>query len=158
MADIGWISLANAKDYFETRFNNENWNVLENEYKEAILTTAYDRIRYCNEFSIPISPTVAQKAKLADAQCEMAQYMTIHLADEDRRKGLQAQGVVGAGIVKENYVGHLASDDKMGLLKLPIPPIVYHILDEFKKYKSPLYMLDIDRDEDKSVDEDAVDV
>ena len=158
MADIGWLPIVDATAYFVTRYAEAGWPALSDAQKTAALTTAYDRLRYCDEFSIPTSPTAAQKAKLADAQCEMAHYMIIHLGDEDRRKGLQAQGVVGAGIVKENYVGHLASDDKMGLLKLPIPPIVYHILNEFRKYKSPLYMLDIDRDEDKSVDEDAVDV
>ena len=155
MADIGWISVANATLYFSTRYGEDVWTavpeVTGNMKKTAVLTTAYDRIRYCDEFDIPTSPTVAQKALLADAQCEVAQYMIIHLSDEDRRKGLQAQGVTDAGIVKETY-------DRDNLLKLPIPPIVYHILDSFRKYKSPLYMVDIDRDEDKSVDEDAVDV
>ena len=150
MADIGWISVTNANTYFDTRFSHDSWTALANEQKTAVLTTAYDRLRYCNEFSIPTSPTAPQKALLADAQCEVAQYMIIHLSDEDRRKGLQAQGITDAGIVKETY-------HRDSLLKLPIPPIVYHILDSFKKYKSPLYILDIDRDEDKSVDEDAVD-
>lgn len=151
MADIGWISLTDAATYFTTRYAEAGWLSLTDAQKTAALTTAYDRIRYCDEFSVPTSPTTAQKALLADAQCEMANYMIIHLSDEDRRKGLQAQGVVGAGIVKEAY-------DRESLLKLPIPQIVYHILDSFRKYKSPLYIVDIDRDEDKSVDEDAVDV
>ncbi|GAH56372.1 unnamed protein product, partial [marine sediment metagenome] len=83
------------------------------------------------------------------AQCETALYMAIHLSDEDRRKGLQAQGVIGAGIVKETY-------DKDSLDKLPMPPIVLEILGDFYKYGEAMVMVDIDRDEDKSVDEDVV--
>ena len=149
---VGWMTnVAEADTYFTTRLESAPWTALTTSDKTAALTTAYDRLRYCDEFSIPTSPTAAQLAQLKDAQCEVAIYMAIHLGDEDRRKGLQAQGVVGAGVVKETY-------DKDWLNNLPIPQIVYHILDEFRKYKSPLYMVGVDRDEDKSVDEDVVDV
>lgn len=147
MADIGWISLEDAETYFDARFNNAAWAALTDPEKTAALKTAYDRLRYCNKFDIPSSPSATQKLVLADAQCEMAQYMIIHLADEERRKGLQVQGVVEAGIVKETY-------DKDSLGKLPIPPIVEEMLEAggFTTEKA-FGMVDIDRDENKSVDE-----
>jgi len=148
---IGWMdTLDEADTFFNTRLNNSDWLALDGDERTAALTTAYNRIRYSNKYSIPASPTVAQKAKLKDAQCEMAIYMATHLADEDRRKGLQVQGVTEAGIVEEVY-------DKDWLDKLPIPPIVDSILEDFKSAVG-FGMVDVDRDEDESVDEDVVDV
>ena len=142
---IGWMdNLDEADTFFKTRLNNSSWTVLGGDERTAALTTAYNRIRYCSDYSIPASPTIAQKAKLKDAQCEMAIYMATHLADEDRRKGLQIQGVTHAGIVEENY-------DKDWLGKLPIPPIVDSILEDFKTAVN-FGMVDLDRDEDESVD------
>lgn len=71
----------------------------------------------------------------------MALYMLQHLADEDRRKGLQAQGVAQAGIVKETY-------KDTDLNYLPIPPFVIGLLAEFAVEDSPFYISSIDRDED----------
>lgn len=152
---IGWLeNVAEAETYFETRYGSDDFDNLTEStgayYKTAVLTTAYKRLYYCPDFSIPSSPTAAQLAKLKDAQCETALYMAIHLTDEDRRKGLQAQGVIDAGIVKETY-------DKDSLNKLPIPPIVFEILVDFYKYGESMVMVDIDRDEDESVDEDVTD-
>ena len=148
---IGWMdTLDEADTFFKTRLNSSAFTDLGGDEREAALTTAYNRIRYCDNYSIPASPTVAQKAELKIAQCEMAIYMAIHLSDEDRRKGLQIQGVTQAGIVEENY-------DKDWLDKLPIPPIVDSILKDFKTAVS-LGMVDIDRDEEESVDTDATDV
>ena len=144
MADIGWITLDDAATYFVTRLGEADWNGLNDDQRTAALTTAYNRIRYCERFDIPAVLTAAQKLVLADAQCEMAKYMVIHLQDEDRRKGLQAQGVTEAGIVQEIY-------DKDSLAKLPIPPIVLEILGEFHKYDEAFGMVDVDRDEDESV-------
>ena len=151
MADIGWLELSAGNTYFVTRFGETDWNALNDDQKTAVLTTAYNRLRYCKEFDLPTSPSTAEKLILADAQCEMAKYMMIHLADEDRRKGIQAQGVLNAGVVQEAYVGHLAYDDKMGLLKLPIPPIVYHILDGWYKHKTVFGAVNLERDEEESV-------
>ena len=74
----------------------------------------------------------------------MAYYLAVHLADEDRRKGIQTQGVTDAGIVKEKY-------DKDKLNDLPIPPFVDVLLEDFKTEKA-FGMVDVDRDEDESVD------
>lgn len=83
------------------------------------------------------------------AQQEMGYYIALHLEDEDRRKGFQAQGVIKAGIIKEDYL-------KEWLDKLPFPPIVIAILGPFLDEKE-FYAVDIDRDETKSVGENVTD-
>jgi len=153
---IGWLTdVAEADTYFETRYKSEAWDSVPEatgDYaRTAVLTTAYNRIRYHGDFSIPASPTATQLSKLKDAQCEMAYYFIIHQVNnaEDRRKGLQAQGVVGAGIVKETY-------DKDSLDKLPIPPIVSEILKDFYKYGESMVVIPIDRNENEDLDTDVV--
>ena len=91
--------------------------------------------------------TADQEVILIKAQCEMAYYIALHLADEDRRKGLQAQAVTDAGIVKEKY-----HKDLLG--EIPIPPAVDDLLEDFK-IADTMAMIDIDRDEDESVTHEA---
>jgi hypothetical protein len=117
---------------------------------------AYNRIRLCSDFDIPATPTAAQLAKLVIAQCEMAYYLAQHLADEDRRKGLQAQGVTAAGIVKEAYGD--SAGKAVDPTALPIPAIVYQALSEFEYIEPGFYAVDIDRREDKGVGENVVDL
>jgi hypothetical protein len=59
--------------------------------------------------------------------------------------GLRAQGVLEAGIVKEKY---------KDIMELPVPPLVKALLEDggFTTEKA-FGMVDVDRDEDKSVDE-----
>lgn len=148
---IGWlINLAEATAYFTShRLETHFWDTASNTIKTKALENSYNRIFYHDDYSIPASPSPAQLVRLKMAQNEMAYYLLIHLADEDRRKGIQAQGVVKAGIVKEDY-------DKALLLWLPIPPFVDDLLSEFKK-KKHFYKVDIDRDEEESVDENVTD-
>jgi len=154
MADIGWLTVVEATTYFSTRLNSDLWTAATAGEKTAALTTSYNRIRYLKDYSIPSSPTVAQEAVLADAECELAYYMLIHLEDEDRRKGLQAQGVAGAGVVKEVYSRF--GSDAVAPTDIPLPPIVLQMLDSFAAYKNtPFYSVDIDRDEDEAVSEDV---
>ena len=149
---IGWMaSLAEADDYYDNRFQNALWLELTEQRKTAALTTAYKRIYYSSDFDVPDPPSAALLAKLKDAQCEMTYYLLVHLKDEDVRKGLQAQGITTAGILKETY-------DKDSLNKVPIPPIVEEILVDIYKYSSSFAVVDIDRDEDESVDKDVVDL
>lgn len=155
---IGWVTdLTDAESYFSTeRLETAFWDALTTtsggkDEKTAVLTMAYNRIRFCKDFSIPASPNATQAAKLRMAQCEMAYYLAGHLADEDRRKGLQAQAVTEAGIVKEKY-------DGAGLASIPIPGAVADLLDEFTAGETPFYSVDIERDEDESVDYDPTDL
>lgn len=160
--EIGYLTLAAAESYFSTRLFSTAWTGLAAESgdptKTAALTTAYDRLYYCGLFSLPTlaAATADQLVVLKKAQCEMALYLLIHLADEDRRKGLHAQGVVGSSIVGETYV-RLASDSiQMG--DVPIPPTVKHMLDAagFSTAPAPFHAVDIDRREDESVDTSVV--
>ena len=152
-ADIGWITLADASTYFVTRLNSAAWTggAVTDATRTSALTMAYNRIRYHDKLTIPATPTAAEDAILEDAQCELAIYMLQHLPDEDRRKGLQAQAVKAAGVVKEQY----KKDDLMGL---PLPPIVWNMLAGFWKYDAPFYAKDIDRDEDEAVNSDVTEV
>jgi hypothetical protein len=154
---IGWINdIASAEQYFLThRLETTAWDALTvvsggKDEKTAVLNMAYDRLRFCKDFDIPTSPSVAELERLAMAQEETAYYLAMHLADEDRRKGLQAQGVTVAGIVKEDYRG-------ADLSKLPLPPIVYDLLEEMLYVETPFFITELRRNEDKLANESVTD-
>ena len=152
VAQHGWSTPAQADLYFtDERQITDLWDELaDNDAQNKVLNTAYNRIYYSKEFDVPAkgAETAEQLVILIKAQSEMAYYILMHLDDEDRRKGIQVQGVIGAGIVKEVY-------DKDMSGKVPIPPIVKELLVDFDKFISPFYAIDIDRDEDESVSEDV---
>lgn len=154
---IGWLNnLAQAENYFDTeRLRTDCWDMVGAEsvgavLKEKVLYNAYNRLYYDPRFNLPTyaEATAAELVILKKAQCEMAYYLCCHLRDEDRRKGIQAQAVIKAGIVKEDYYADMLKD-------LPIPPFVLVLLGPWKKYKH-LAITDIDRDEDECVDHDVV--
>lgn len=145
VTEIGWSTLVEAEAYFENnRLETSEWDSLStDDRKNKTLNTAYNRIIYAKQWSIPAAPTPAQLIKLKIAQQEMGYYIALHLSDEDRRKGLQAQGVIKAGIIKEDYYAEW-------LDKLPFPPIVINILVGFLA-DLEFYVVDIDRDENRAV-------
>ena len=151
VTEIGWSTLAEAESYFaNSRLETGEWDLLAtDDKKNKCLNTSYNRIIYATQWSIPSSPTAAQLIKLKIAQQEMGYYIALHLSDEDRRKGLQAQGVIKAGIIKEDYYAEW-------LDKLPFPPIVINILEEFLA-DLEFFISEIDRDEDRGVDENVTD-
>lgn len=148
MSELGWATLAEADSYFANeRLRKKHWTDLAgSDEKNTALNMAYNRIYYHPDYATPTvgDETAAEKIALIKAQSEMAYYIALHLADEDRRKGLQAQAVVQAGIVKEVY-------DKDKLKDIPIPPAVDDLLEPFKTEEA-MVIIDIDRDEDESVD------
>lgn len=151
---LGWFDdIADAKTYFtDERLITTSWDALAGDAtKTKAVLNAYNRIYYDPRYDVPTytDATAAQLVILKKVNGEMAYYLAQHLEDEDRRKGLQAQAVSQAGIVKESY----SEDDFM---LLPVPPFVDILLDDFKTAKA-FGMVDIDRDEDESVDEDVVD-
>ena len=150
--ELGWSTLAEAKSYFTNqRISTTAWDVLAaDDDKNKVLNNAYNRLYHNPDYFIPAVPTAAQLVKLKLAQQEFAYYLAQHLADEDRRKGIQAQGVERAGIVEEVY-------EKDMLSELPIPPFVDALMEDFKTAIG-FGMVDIDRDEEESVDTDATDV
>jgi len=154
---IGWFdTVDDARDYFGyERLETEAWDGLFSSaqtLETKVLKNAYNRLYYCKDYSLPTyaQATAAQLVVLTKAQAEMAYYLAQHLADEDRRKGIQAQGVVTAGIVKEEY-------DPNWLDKLPIPPFVDELLSDFKTAKG-FHLIDIDRDEDENASDEVADV
>jgi hypothetical protein len=154
--EIGFINVADAELYFSTRLFSTAWTSIVDDSgkttKVAALTTAYDRLFYSGLFTLPslVMATAAELVVLKKFQCEMALYLLIHLADEDRRLGLQAQGVTVAGIVKEQY-------KETDLNQLPIPAFITAGLSEYSAAPAPFYAVDIDRDEDESVNTDVTD-
>ncbi len=154
---IGWlVNAAEAQNYFDTeRLRIDCWDYIGAEsagtfLQGKVLLNAYNRLFYDPRFSLPtfVAATAAELVILVKAQCEMAYYLCCHLRDEDRRKGLQAQAVIKAGIVKEDYYAPM-------LMGLPIPPFVLALLAPWKKAKHYL-VTDIDRDEDLCVDDESV--
>ena len=155
MAEIGWFpTVAEADTYFEDeRLVTTAWDALAGSgdaQKTKALMQAYNRLYYSGLFELPtyVEATAAQLVVLKKAQAEMAYYLAQHLADEDRRKGLHAQGVTQAGIVKETYGGGMYGDISV-LDKIPIPPIVAGILADYSTEGKALYVTAVDRDEDE---------
>lgn len=152
---IGWfIDLSEADSYFEDeRLETRWWDELTSlsssslDLKTKALKMAYNRIFYHPEISIPASPTAAQLIVLKKAQAEMAYYLAEHSfgGDEDSRKGIQAQGVIKAGIVKEDYLESMID-------RLPIPPFVLALLSPFIDDRK-IFLFDLGRDEDLDVHE-----
>jgi len=110
---------------------------------------AYNRIYHDSRYDVPTyaAATAAQLVVLKIVNGEMAYYLAQHMEDEDRRMGLESQHVTDAGIVKEKY-------DKDKLDELPVPPIVDALLEaEGFVTEKAFGMVDLARDETKSVDE-----
>lgn len=140
MADLTntWIQVADADTYFLTRVGASRfWNEeLPMPEKEAALVTAYNML-LASDFSFPETATQNMK----NAQCEMALFLLIHQEDMDRRGGLQAQGVVGAGIVQENY-------DKDLMQEIPIPAMVKQMLSAYETGTN-IKVVEVTRDDDE---------
>lgn len=147
-----FLNQADADAYFTVeRFITDLWVAANAATKEKAVTNGYNRIFYDPNYNLPTlaTATAAQLVTLRKATGEMAYYILQHLDDEDRRKGIQAQGVIKADIVKEVYW------EKM-LTKLPVPQFVDALLDSFKDMQV-VRKTDIDRDENESVDENVTD-
>jgi len=149
---VGWFDdLDDAKAYFTTeRLVTTSWDIvvaLGDPTATKAVINAYNRIFYDPRYDVPVyaDATADQLVVLKKVNGEMAYYLAQHLEDEDRRKGLQAQAVIGAGIVKETY-------DKDMLDELPVPPFVDALLaaEGFVTGKA-FGMINVDRDEDESV-------
>lgn len=147
-----FLNQADADAYFTVeRYETNLWDSLNAVQKEKAVNNAYNRMFYDPDYSLPTmaAATAVQLVILRKASGEMAQYIAQHIDDEDRRKGIQAQGTIRAGIVKEDYFADW-------LDKLPIPPFVAALLSSFSLLLG-IQKTDIDRDEDESVDEDVTD-
>jgi hypothetical protein len=148
---IGWFfDMTEANDYFaDERLETECWDGLGSgsgiPYKDKVLLQAYNRLYGDPRWELPTyaEATAAELLKLTMAQAEEAYYLCVHLEDEDRRKGLEAQGVIKAEIVKEWY-------DPTRLDDLPVPAIVQAILYPWLVDYNEFGIVDLGRDEDES--------
>jgi len=152
---IGWFSnLAEADSYFLIeRFTTADWDALTNAQKTKAILYSYNRLYHSPLWDLPTyaEAGVAELVVLRIVNGEMANYIIIHLYDEDRRKGIQAQAVIKAGIEEETY-------EKTLLDKLPIPAAVEDLLIPWLSAKH-LHITNIDRDEDYGVEyPDVIDV
>lgn len=136
-----WISLADAETYMLTRMGaSKIWTEdLTIGDKEAALVTAYNQLSGCGKWIIPAVISTVLKI----AQCEMALFLLKNQEDIDARAGIQAQGVVKAGIVQEEY--SLDAKDE-----LPMPSLVKQLLSEYEN-SSACEIIGLERDEDEDV-------
>ncbi len=147
MADVtvgtnSWVTEAEADDFMASRIGSSAYWPDGGPDNVAALITAYQWLN-SGRYSFPDDATQPIK----DAQCEMALFLLQHQPDLDLRMGLQAQGVITAGIVKEKY----KSDN---YVELPIPPVVQELLDGYDKDR-PVYLVNLERNEEEGVDYDA---
>jgi len=139
-----WVTVAEANTYFETRIKGSDYWTNGAADNIPALITAYNWLM-SGKYSLAASTSATQSIK--DAQCEMAFFLLQHQPDLDLRMGLQVQGVVAAGVVKEKY-----RDD--GTVELPVPPIVQTLLAAYDTDR-PLYMVNLERNEEEGVGYDA---
>lgn len=149
---LGWFdNLADAKAYFTNeRLVTTAWDalvVLGDPTATKAVINAYNRIYYDPRYNVPTyaDATAIELVILKKVNGEMAYYLAQHMEDEDRRMGLRAQGVIKAGIVKEDY--------KDNSMESPVPPLLDAILEDAGFTAGKAFgMVDVDRDEDESVD------
>lgn len=152
-----FAAVGDADTYFlNERLYHDEWDGLTNAQKSAALEQGYNRLYYSREFILPTlaEATATELPVLRKANAEMAEYLAIHLRDEDRRKGIQAQGVVGAGVVGETYVRF--DSDQIKLTDTPIPQFVRDLLCAYAVgSKKHFVAVDIGRDEGKRAKEEV---
>lgn len=144
---IGWfIDMNDADSYFQIeRLETEAWDDLGSGtgMKDKVIVQAYNRLYYDARWELPTyaEASAIDLVRLRKANAEMAYYLAVHLADEDRRKGIQAQGVITAGIVKEEY-------SEAMLMATPVPPVVIDLLSPWSSEET-FGAINLVRDEDE---------
>ena len=147
---LGWFNdLADANLYFTNeRLETESWDDLTPAatLKPKVVLNAYNRLYYDPRWILPtyVEATADELVILKKINGEMAYYIALHLADEDRRKGIQAQATIEAGVVKEKY-----DKDKLG--DAPVPAVVIAMLDPWLVPLTMFGAVDLARNEEESV-------
>jgi hypothetical protein len=145
---IGWFAdRPDADKYFyDERLETTAWDDLDDLLKNKVIKNGYNRLFYDPRWNLPTYAlaTAAELVMLRIVNGEMAYYLAVHLADEDSRKGLQAQAVIEAGIVKEKY-------SEAMLMALPVPPVVAAMLTPWIVPTSFISTANLSRDEEESV-------
>ncbi len=94
----GWVTIAEADEYFSTRLGSDAYWV-SGTNKAAALQTAYNDL---NDSGLFVLPTTAND-KMKRAQFEQALFRLIDLEGIDSRTSLIAQGVTESDVSKEVY-------------------------------------------------------
>lgn len=137
-----WVTSEEVETYFGTRFGAADyWDDLTDAQKKAATITAYRQLKNCPELDLPDDVN----DNLKNAQMEQALFLAIHGDDALRRRGLQAQGVTAAGIVKEQY--------REAMTKCLLAPDAMPFLDAYIETDNGLYIADLDRNEEKKAGE-----
>ena len=136
-----WVTEAEANTYFDARIKSSDYWTDGASDNVPALITAYNWLNA--KYSLPTVGTTTIK----NAQCEMSFFLLQHQPDLDLRMGLQAQGVIQAGVVKERY-----KDDNY--VEMPIPPIVQKLLASYDTDR-PVYLINLERYEEEGVDYNA---
>lgn len=139
-----WLTEAAANTYMGDRLDADGYWIDAAADNVRALITAYKWLN-AGDYSFPDTATQPMK----DAQCEMALFLLQHQPDLDLRMGLQVQGVTVAGVVKERY----RFDNSV---ELPIPPIVQELLLQYSTDR-PIYLVNLERNEEEGVSYDAYD-
>lgn len=137
-----WVTETEANTYFEARVTAADYWVNSATINKPALITAYKWLK-AGKYTFPTTATQNMK----DAQCEYALFLIQHQPDLDLRMGLQAQGVVQAGVVKERY-----REDNS--IELPVPVIVQTLLQAYDTDR-PVYLVNLERNEEEGVGYDA---
>lgn len=135
-----YVTADEATTYFATRMGASTfWDALTDAEKTAAIITAYYQLTTCGLFSLPTTATDTIKR----GQLEQALFLAAHGQDIIRRMGLQSQGVLSAGIVKETY-------DKNMRGQIPVSAEVLNMLKDYK-LRENAYAFDLTRDDDEEV-------
>lgn len=131
-----WLTTGQADTYFTTRLNTDNWDASGVD-KTAALTTAQAMIE--NDAKYGGFPDTAVNA-MKDAVCEQALFI-LNAPEWEDRSSLQAQGVLRAGVVKEQYTW---TPD------MPICLMARGLLDGYI-VKTGVHLIPLSRDDDVAV-------
>jgi len=134
-----WVTMDEADTYFSERIGASNYWTSGAD-KEQALITAYRQIK--NAYNLSAETT---DNNIKYAQCEQALFLIAFSDEIFRRASLQAQGVVKAGIVKEDYL-----KEYMG--EVPICAMARNFLKDYDTTGAKVRFVDLTRDEEEDYD------
>ncbi len=85
-----WVTIAQADDYFEAKYNAAAWATLTVLQKTQLLLSAVKWILSQNTFDIPMTSTVSI---VQQAQCEAAWFIYRWFDEYEKRRALISSGV-----------------------------------------------------------------
>lgn len=114
-----WVTLAEANEYMEGKFDADNWTSLTDDLKNRALVTAFRWIFYSDRFNIPATATATI---IKNAQIELADYVGEFFNSHKKRTALRSQGVEDFTLSKWKEKSFKAPD---------IPSFIVDMLDDY---------------------------